>query len=33
MLRVTDKQFGDMLLFDCKKEAQLHKPVQQLELF
>ena len=33
VMRVTDKQFGDMLLFDCKKEAQLHKPVQQLELF
>lgn len=33
VMRVTDKQFGDMLLFDCKKEAQLRKPVQQLELF
>lgn len=33
VMRVTDKQFGDMLIFDCKKEAQLHKPVQQLELF
>ena len=33
ILRVTDKQFGDMELFDCKYEAPLHQPVQQLELF
>ena len=33
IMRVTDKQFGDMELFDCKHEAPLHQPVQQLELF
>ena len=33
ILRVTDKQFGDMELFDCKHEVPLHQPVQQLELF
>ena len=33
VMRVTDKQFGDMELFDCKHEAPLHQPVQQLELF
>ena len=32
-MRVTDKQFGDMELFDCKHEAPLNQPVQQLELF
>lgn len=33
IMRVTDKQFGDMELFDCKHETPLHQPVQQLELF
>ena len=33
IMRVTDKQFGDMELFECKHEAPLHQPVQQLELF
>lgn len=33
IMRVTDKQFGDMELFDCKHVAPLHQPVQQLELF
>ena len=33
IMRVTDKQFGDMELFDCKHHAPLQQPVQQLELF
>ena len=33
VMRITDKQFGDMKLFDCQKEALLNQPVQQLELF
>ena len=33
IMRVTDKQFGDMELFDCKHVAPLHQLVQQLELF
>ena len=33
IMRVTDKQFGDMELFDCKHVSPLHQPVQQLELF
>ena len=33
ILRVTDKQFGDMELFDCKHVSPLHQPIQQLELF
>jgi len=33
ILRITDKQFGDMELFDCQKVALLKQPVQQLELF
>ena len=33
ILRVTDKQFGDMTIFDCQKEIAVNQPVQQLELF
>lgn len=33
IMRITDKQFGDMELFDCNKPKPLEKPVQQLELF
>ena len=33
ILRVTDKQFGEMILFSCAKKQSLVQPVQQLELF
>lgn len=33
ILRITDKQFGEMELFECSKTATLMQPVQQLELF
>lgn len=33
ILRITDKQFGDMELFVGKKEEKVVLPVQQLELF
>lgn len=33
ILRITDKQFGDMELFVGKKEKNTLQPVQQLELF
>ena len=33
ILRITDKQFGEMEIFDCRKEAVLNQPIQQLELF
>ncbi len=33
ILRITDKQFGDMELFIGKKSVILNAPVQQLELF
>lgn len=33
ILRITDKQFGEMELFVGKKEKELVPPVQQLELF
>ena len=33
ILRITDKQFGEMELFECSKAAKLMQPVQQLELF
>lgn len=33
VLRITDKQFGDMEIFDCRKETILSQPIQQLELF
>ena len=33
ILRVTDKQFGDMQIFECRKMIENDQPVQQLELF
>ena len=33
ILKITDKQFGEMELFSGKKEKALNRPVQQLELF
>ena len=33
ILTITDKQFGDMKIFECCKEIQVDQPVQQLELF
>ena len=33
ILKITDKQFGDMELFYCKKTAQKEPQYQQLELF
>ncbi len=33
ILRITDKQFGDMQIFECCKEISKQQPVQQLELF
>ena len=33
ILRVTDKQFGEMILFSCSKKQELPQPVQQLVLF
>lgn len=33
ILRITDKQFGEMELFFGKKEQEVKLPVQQLELF
>ncbi|MCL2133135.1 MAG: CRISPR-associated endonuclease Cas2 [Bacteroidales bacterium] len=33
ILCITDKQFGTMELFYCKKEKELVTPYQQLELF
>lgn len=33
IMRITDKQFGDMEIFDCQKEAVRNQPMQQLELF
>lgn len=33
ILSVTDKQFGNMMLFHGKKRESLNPPVQQLELF
>ena len=30
---ITDKQFGSMELFYCKKEKEVATPYQQLELF
>jgi len=33
IIRITDKQFGEMELFDCQNQAPLQQPVQQLELF
>ncbi len=33
ILCVTDKQFGNMELFHCKKNTPMSTPYQQLELF
>jgi len=33
ILKITDKQFGNMELFQGIKETEIPKPVQQLELF
>ena len=33
ILRITDKQFGDIQIFECCKEIRVEQPVQQLELF
>ena len=33
ILRITDKQFGDLELFDCRKKSFVEQPTQQLELF
>jgi CRISPR-associated protein Cas2 len=33
ILCITDKQFGSMDLFYCKKEKEINTPYQQLELF
>lgn len=33
IMRITDKQFGDMELFDCQQKSPLEQPIQQLELF
>lgn len=33
ILCITDKQFGNMELYYCKKEKKVSTPYQQLELF
>ena len=33
ILCITDKQFGDIQIFSCKKEKKPSTPYQQLELF
>ena len=33
ILRITDRQFGDMQIFECCKRISPDQPVQQLELF
>ena len=33
IMRITDKQFGDIEVFDCQKEIMVNQPQQQLELF
>ena len=33
ILRITDKQFGDMQIYECRKMIERNQPVQQLELF
>ncbi len=33
ILEITDKQFGDMELFNGVKEVDMPQPVQQLQLF
>ena len=33
IIKITDKQFADMEIFDCKAKRQEKKPYIQLELF
>jgi len=33
MYAITDKQFGNIMLFDCRAEKVANPPPQQLELF
>ena len=33
IMTITDKQFGNMELFHCKKNTPMSTPYQQLELF
>lgn len=33
ILRITDKQFGDMEIFESRKTSEIQQPVLQLELF
>lgn len=33
ILRITDKQFGEIEVFDCQKKEVVKQPCQQLELF
>lgn len=33
IMRITDKQFGDMEIFSCKQAVDTTPPTQQLELF
>lgn len=33
ILRIMDKQFGEMEIFDCQCQTTLRQPIQQLELF
>lgn len=33
MFTITDKQFGNMELFEAQEEAAANKPAQQLEMF
>lgn len=33
IIKITDKQFGDIELFDCRAEKKANPPPQQLEIF
>lgn len=33
ILRITDRQFGEMELFYCRQVSHINQPIQQLELF
>jgi CRISPR-associated protein Cas2 len=33
ILKITDKQFGQMEILNCREKVSLNLPVQQLELF
>lgn len=33
IMAITDKQFGEIQLFDCRAEKRANPPPQQLELF